>query len=225
MWLVSLFLVNQQPELEKLKDTNWLFQPEMIVQSCDAADRSIFVSRDSARSSETQMDVVYKAEQSAMALIYRKRAEFATGHGASVHSEPDADDVARAVKISTQFVPAYEVGRVTAPTKDDIPALGPLVLDMKELAETAANDLRASLAPLTTSYLAWIDGQEARIANSEDVPGEFRETAKKAIKQCRETLGRIEEGLTLLEKNDEGGRGVSLCKPGDVATADSHARG
>ena len=42
-WSVTLFLVNGQDEPKKLRDTAWLFQPELIVESLDG--EAVFHSR------------------------------------------------------------------------------------------------------------------------------------------------------------------------------------
>ena len=36
-WCVTLFLVNEQQEPEKLKDTAWVFQPELMAEGVDGA--------------------------------------------------------------------------------------------------------------------------------------------------------------------------------------------
>ena len=40
-WSVTLFLVNGQQEPKKLRDTAWMFQPELIVESPDQQPFSI----------------------------------------------------------------------------------------------------------------------------------------------------------------------------------------
>ena len=38
-WSITLFLVNEQQEPERLKDTAWIFQPELMAEGVDGAAR------------------------------------------------------------------------------------------------------------------------------------------------------------------------------------------
>ena len=61
---------------------------------------------------------------------------------------------------------------------------------------TAAVDrLAAGLGPLADGYSAWLDEQEARIA---ELPAALRETAETAIFTARQCAGRIRAGIELL---------------------------
>src|SRR5690606_14747621 len=74
--LVTLFLVNDQREPESNRDGAWLFQPELIVKgSGEAAGTAVFLRRPS------NDVVVDDAERDHLGLIYRRRVEFAVGHG------------------------------------------------------------------------------------------------------------------------------------------------
>src|SRR5205823_3036104 len=102
-------------------------------------------------------------------------------------------------------VPAYEVPRTTAATADDAdvdPAfarMDGLCRDMRDLAgDIPATELAAKLRPLTTAYGAWIDSQEARIADPASGLAEHRVAATLVLARCREALARIEAGIELL---------------------------
>src|SRR5207244_6281817 len=80
-WSVTLFLVNGQEEPKKLRDTAWLFQPELSVESPDHGP--IFHSRPQ-RKDAGKADPLAFAEELEMAMLYRRQVEFGLGHGASL---------------------------------------------------------------------------------------------------------------------------------------------
>jgi hypothetical protein len=198
---ITLFLVNGQ-EMGRPKDQFLLFQPEMKVMAPDGA--SILCKRVER---QHWADPATKLEEDRLAMLYRKHVEFAVGHGVSVHTEVSQAGPDRAVMIQTKVVPTYEVPKVTPPSVRDAalhPAFGKLdtvVLDMKGLADVTAGQLRKRLGPLVIAYGEWIEGQAARAKAGVDGLGEFGEAAKAVIEHCRKTLKRIDEGLTLLEKD------------------------
>jgi hypothetical protein len=198
-WIVSLFLVNGQQEPETNKDSAWLFQPELIVESTDPAHPAIFCRRSSKRK-PGKSDPNYFAEEMAMEMLYRKRTEFAIGHGVSVHATPDPENYEQAVRIGTKVVPAWEVAKVTPPGKDEIPALAGLSLIMKELGETPDGQLASKLRPLAESYEQWIGEQEQKIPGLAD---EDKSVAQQAVANCKTTLNRIKEGIVLVSANPE----------------------
>jgi hypothetical protein len=198
-WIVSLFLVNGQQETETNKDTAWLFQPELIVEATEPSNPAIFCRRSSKRQ-PGKSDPNFYAEEMAMEMLYRKRTEFAVGHGVSVHATPNPENYEQAIKIETKVAPAWEVAKVTAPGKDEIPALTGLVLSMKELAETPDGKLAKNLNPLAEAYDQWIAEQAQKIPG---LDGEYQMVAEQAVANCRTTLNRIKEGITLISTNPE----------------------
>ncbi len=202
-WIVTLFLVNGQAEPKINKDETCLFQPELSVEAVEA-DKPIFCKK-LERTPSDKLDPVTRAEDEAMAMLYRRHVEFAVGHGVSVHAETLPDRPDQAVRISTRVVPAYEVPRTTPPTPADAsvhPAFGKLdglVRDMKTLAEPGP--LRPMLGPIVVAYRSWIDDQAGRVDDPAVVPAKYRNAAKEAIVRCRATLARIEAGLDLLDQD------------------------
>jgi hypothetical protein len=205
--IVTLFLVNGQEEGRPM-DESHLFQPELIVTDPDGG--AVFCKR-LTRKTSAKADPGTKLEDDTMAMLYRRHAEFAVGHGIGVHAEPSPDAPDRGVLVKTTFIPRYEVPRTTPPTAADAavnPAFGKLaglVLDMKELADLQAKQVRAKLGPLVTAYRGWIDGQEALLKKHDKAFEGLADAPGEAIKKCRQNLVRIEAGLKLLEEDDKAG--------------------
>ncbi|MGZ3628510.1 MAG: DISARM system helicase DrmA, partial [Ktedonobacteraceae bacterium] len=189
-WTVTLFLVNEQHEPEKNRDQAWIFQPELIVEAPDGAP--IFQRRDALKRNN------HTDEEVAMAMLYRRHVGFAIGHGISVHAETLPGDSTRAVRLSACVVPTYDVPRTESPTPIEIPGLVGLVLDMKELAETPVEKMSRTLMPLVTVYEGWIAQQATRIDDPANDPAEYRPVALQSMQECRRTLERIRDGITLL---------------------------
>ena len=197
--LVTLFLVNAQEEPETNRDTAWVFQPELIVRSeAEATKRAIFRRRPVLDADG--MD----PERESLEMIYRKRVEFAVGHGVAVHAET-AEDVTLATEVRTIVMPQYEVQVTETPGLDpaDRPAMKEMVesglLDMQRLATLDIDPLIDALNLLTKDYAAWIDEQRARIGI--DVLG-YDAPARQAMDRCQEIHTRLQQGIDTL-KSDE----------------------
>lgn len=197
-WSVTLFLVNGQQEPKKLRDTAWLFQPELSVQAPDG--KPIFHSRPQARDCG-KSDPVTFAEEQEMAMLYRNHVEFGVGHGVSIHVECPEGVCDRATRLSTSVVPTYEVPRTTPPTVADLPRLVGLEIDMMELGKTPTAEFDKKLRPLLTAYAAWIADREADLKKPNLAPDQKH--GESALGRCRKTLARIEAGIKLLQEDEQ----------------------
>jgi len=194
--LVTLFLVNDQREPETNRDSAWLFQPELSVKGAgEAAGTPVFLRRPS------NDVVVDDAERDHLGLIYRRRVEFAVGHGVAVHAQTPNDDPTRALEVRTEVIPRFEVPVTETPGLDpnDRPAMKKMVergwLDMLCLADLDKAELEEALKTLVDDYAAWIGDQRARVAGEivgYDVP------ANEALDRCKTTLERLRAGLKVL---------------------------
>jgi len=203
-WCVTLFLVNDQQEPEKLKDTAWIFQPELIAEGVDGAP---VIHKRHTILELNGTDPTVKGENDLLAMLYRRQVEFAVGHGIGVHVEVSPDSM-HAIRVRTRVVPSCEIPKTTPPTTADAevnPAfarLEGLVLDMKLLAEANPKQYRSKFKPLVDAYQDWIDREEKRITDPVEGLSNFKSVAQQTINRCRTTLKRIEAGLDLLDKDE-----------------------
>ena len=90
-WLVSLFLVNTQIEPDKSKDEAWLFQAELAVvgTGTGTGGQAVFSRRpwNPDDHDDKLLDPAWRQEQRMLAMAYRKRCEFAVGHGVSLDGD------------------------------------------------------------------------------------------------------------------------------------------
>src|SRR5690606_9154215 len=87
--LVSLFLVNNQTvqKDEQWKDRKWIFQPSLEVSAMDG-EMAIFERRDRIADLDPDDPGLEEQERALLAMVCRKHAEFAVGHGVAVHAVP-----------------------------------------------------------------------------------------------------------------------------------------
>jgi hypothetical protein len=194
--LVTLFLVNDQREPETNRDGAWLFQPALSVKgSGEASGTPVFLRRPS------NDVVVDDAERDHLGLIYRRRVEFAVGHGVAVHAETPDDDPTRAVGVRTEVIPSFEVPVTETPglEPEDRPAMKQMVergwLDMLSIADLDKGELEEALKTLLDDYAAWIGDQRARVGK--EIKG-YDAPAKEALDRCATTLERLRAGLKVL---------------------------
>ncbi|GEL75267.1 DISARM system helicase DrmA [Myxococcus virescens] len=194
--LVTLFLVNGQLEPETNRDSAWLFQPELgVTGSGEAAGAPVFLRRPS------NDVVVDDSERDHLGLIYRRRVEFAVGHGVAVHAETPANDPTRATLVRTEVIPRYEVPVTETPglDPDDRPEMKKMVergwLDMLSLADLGKAELEEALKTLVDDYAAWLDDQRARVGK--EITG-YDAPANEALDRCKTTLERLRAGLKVL---------------------------
>lgn len=217
--LITLFLVNAQEEPETNKDTAWLFQPEIRVRAPESAtDKAVFRRR------PLGLEDSDDDERKALEMVYRKKVEFAVGHGAGVHAVTDVDNVEHATEVRTTVMPRYEVPVTETPGSDpaDRPAMRKMVdqgfLDMEELAKMERADLVSALSILTDDYQAWIEEQSDRVGT--DVVDHDKE-AKEALEKCQDIHDRLEEGIRVLGENDNA---LRAFRTANLAMADQRIR-
>jgi len=194
--LVTLFLVNDQRDPKTNRDAAWLFQPELGVKGAGAAaGEPVFLRR-------PRNDIVVDdPERDHLELIYRRRVEFAVGHGVAVHAETSKDDATLATEVRTEVIPSHEVPVTETPGLDpeDRPAMQEMVqqgwLDMLTLAELEPKALEKALGTLVDDYSAWIDEQRARVGT--EIQG-YDGPANEALDRCQTTLTRLRAGLKVL---------------------------
>lgn len=196
--LVTLFLINAQTAPEQNKDQAWLFQPELIVRDRD--DRPIFRRKPLLHTDN------FDKERKALEMLYREHAEFAVGHGVSVHAIPSEEDRSKAIEVRTVVMPQYDIPVTETPGLDesDREAMRRLVhdgfLDMKTLAELDRTELVTALKILTDDYAQWIKEHEK---TAEGGVAGHNDSASEAVDRCGQISKRLEEGIAVLESNDQ----------------------
>ena len=180
--VVSLFLVNTRtaPQERRPTDEAWMYQPEISI----TGDGPVFVSRRLPRNSPDTDPDIASAD-----LIYRRRREFAVGHGVAVGWDTESQDATLATRVYTTIIPSREVHTVRGP--NNVP---PLSMDLLGQAESH-EQMMSQLLPLLEAYEEWIDQRKAEV---DDIPPPDDAVARDHIAAQVQSLERMRLGLECL---------------------------
>ena len=185
--LVELALCNDTETPPRIPVSAWLFQTKLSVEADQGA---VFLP---VRDPLTDpLPDTGDLEDARLELQYRNRLEFAAGRTCSVdwHEEPGTR---RADRIWTTWLPTSETPQVEALTN-------PLVLtDMKRLASSGPDELRAGLTPIVDDYRRWLDTQRAQAA---ELPEHLRPVAEEAIDDAAHVADRLERSISFLVSDE-----------------------
>ena len=180
--VVSVFLVNNRtaPQERRSADDAWMYQPELSI----SGDGPVFLSRRLPRCTPDTDPDMASAD-----LIYRRRLEFAVGHGVAVGWDKEGQDVTRAFRVYTTIIPSREVHTVRGPR--NVP---PLSMDHLGLAKSP-EQVQSLLIPLLEAYEEWIDKQKAEV---DGIPPPDDSVARDHIAAQVQSLERMRLGLECL---------------------------
>ncbi len=195
-WLVTVFLSNEQEQVDRNKDGRWLFQAKLGLVAADAAP--VFLGRDAVFGAPPAGPESERAEVARLDLQYRDVVEFAVGHGVGTRTEVNEADPHRADAVWTAVIPEHQVWRTEAPRPEHVPQLAGLVTDMKALSELEPDDLRSALLPLAAGYRTWLDGEEARIGDPAARIEGHEAAARQVLADARKVADAIETGIDLV---------------------------
>ena len=133
------------------------------------------------------------AEERVLAMLYRNRRIFAVGHGCAASWNAVSDE--RASSVETSSLPWVRVPPVL-PTSDDVPGLSMEVLAAE--GEGDPDEVPGILTEFLREYEEWI---ESKTADPVAVSSEFVEEALQQLDTCRDALGRMRQGVRVLEAN------------------------
>jgi hypothetical protein len=213
---VSLLNMTERQEGDTLGPL-CIYQAELELR---AADRE-GIGRITARPSGTGVpeDDVLTGD-----LLYRNFHEFAVGHGLAAAWPEPAD--ARVPYVRTDWLPrqpVYSVSRTGNKALEALVSRQDSPLAAAFLAEPSNREaIAVGLEELCKAYETWIEQESGRI-NS--LPENLRQTAEINLNICRETLGRIREGITLIARNDLVFRAFCLANEAMNAQATGRQRG
>lgn len=195
-WLVTVFLLNEQEQVDRNRDSRWLFQAGFELTALDGG--AVFLGRDAvsdrtADAPESERDEIERLE-----MQYRDVVEFAVGHGVGTEATFAAGEPRRAVRVATAVIPRHEVWRTDAPSPAAVPQLAGLIADMKELAALEPDELRPALLPLADGYRSWLAAEEARISNASSGLAGHEATARGTLDDARKVADAVKAGIELV---------------------------
>lgn len=175
---------------ENIKNEDCFFQVSFSVSAEESCFRPYKVA-----ASKTDKD-----DEKSNLLLFRKKKNFAVGHGCSPSWKDSDTDFTNS--LTTEAIPTYEI-------KPILPnELKNVELKMFDLSDLSEKDISTNLIKLNSEYETWINQQE-RIAK-EELKEELLVTALRHIESCRLCLARMHEGVQLLNNNEQVNRAFKL---------------
>ncbi|MGW1401194.1 DISARM system helicase DrmA [Streptomyces sp. NPDC002405] len=200
--VVELALVNRQQDSREARDAHWLFQTGIDVTAFPDDQAAVFLPVDDPLDPANRQNAPEDAEERRLRLLYRDSLSHANGRNVAVHAHV-RDGERNAHRLTTTWLPEYDVRATTAPTLEEQDLLRGLELGMDELATLAVptrrTELSAALAPLADGYGTWLEQQRR---NARSLPEDLRESAEVAIEQALEICDRITLGIDRLVADD-----------------------
>lgn len=200
--VVELTLVNRQQDDREARDAHWLFQAEMDLTAFPDDQAAVFLPVDDPLDPRNGGNAPEDPEERRLRLLYRDHLSHAKGRNVAVHAHV-RDGERNAHRLTTVWLPEYDVRATTAPTLEDQDLLCGLELGMDELAALAIpgrrTELSSALAPLADGYGAWLERQRHQ---ARSLPDDLRRSADVAIEQALSICDRITLGIDRLAADD-----------------------
>ena len=186
--LITFTLINRRrSESVTLQNSECFFQCGFSVASTDGS--ACFLSYPEKSNKH------HNKEELTLQLLYLHRRTFAVGHGCAADwHESDSD---RTTLIRTEVMPTYEIKPVL-PTQ-----FSGLDLSMKDLSSDNILSSTDLCRRLCEEYDAWIIEREIEIDQRTDLTLQLKKTAIKHMKDCRECLRRMRDGIEMLQQDND----------------------
>lgn len=193
---VTILLVNGATG--KYNGLNSIFQPEIAIDSACLGNEFVEYTQSAFGSSNDQ-------EAAALALLYRNKHTYATGHGVSVSWEIiDGHGI-----IKSDYMPVHTVAQTDFDNHDArVPNKAFQMKYLSDLDTTEKADKLAALNEIVESYGRWItnpDNPDApgieQIATT--LPNCHSGASAHHIAQCKEAYQRMKDGIQTLFENDK----------------------
>ncbi len=184
---LSLFVVNNHPRsAEDDEFKRCMFQPQITLLSHDGSN--VFVDYKAPKLVKDEK--VNDHDSGLFDMLFRKKGNFAIGHGCAVKwdAREGADRVA---ELRTTFIPVHCVPNIR-PRPSSARFLNMEIL----FRVSGPSEYRTLLAPIADEYEQWIvEKLESKVGGLDP---EFQKAAMTQIKECREALGRIRRGIEII---------------------------
>lgn len=192
--LTTITLINRNAASSASNDELCFFQCGIEVSAQDGAP--CFLEYPDKRT-------VPSLEDRSLQFLYRHKKVFAVGHGcAGEWAEPQKG---RSARVWTETLPQYEVKPI------EHVELANLELSMRTLANEESAEAIALCEALSDAYEGWIQTQQTRTTDAEEVPTEFRDIAETNLQLCRDCLARIRRGIDLVKTDPQLRRAFALA--------------
>lgn len=194
-WIITIMLFNTG--IGHFNGTNSLFQPVITVESVNNPNINFVQYVD-------HMDASTDEEEKSLALLYRNKHRFASGHGAAVKWEISSTGS----YVQTDLMPLCEVPQMDFDYAFSR-GVSKKALSLKYLSDLSpATSLERveAIKELVTAYDCWIAD-----LRKQTIPAEMEATAQKHISVCQMASDRMKKGLHCLENDPLAMRAFELA--------------
>ncbi len=193
--LITFTLVNRRLREGKVPDnSDCFFQCGFAVQGADG-EAPFLAYPERSRDPDDP-------EEMSLQLLYLHKQTFAIGHGCAPEWADPKDG--RSTLIRTEVLPTYDLKPVL-PTQVE-----GLELRMQDLASHETEEAFALCARLADQYEDWIAEREREIDARSELSSALKATARKHMRNCRECLRRLREGIAILQQESDVARAFRL---------------
>ena len=143
---------------------------------------------------------LYKSEEDKILdFLYREKLSYGIGHNTACTWENCEDDTQKPTWVSSTFLPQFNVKSQST----DIENFDKKTLEIKQLSEfnTDKATIISNLKKLSVEYSKWIETEE----------NEEQELAQPNIEKCKTIQKRMQNGIELLEQNENAMRAFQLA--------------
>lgn len=181
--LVTITLLNATPDSTPINE-KCLFQCGLTVTPHSTALLYPYPGRPESKQDK---------EELSLSLLYRHRPNYAVGHGCAADWEI-ADG--KIVSVRSEVLPTFDQPPILP--RESIEGAE---LAMKRLAEGSdANSINACKA-LAAAYAAWIRQRKDELDQEAALAPELKSAGEEHLRNCRDCLRRIEEGIAVLQSD------------------------
>jgi hypothetical protein len=131
-------------------------------------------------------------EEQSLKLLYSNKHFFATGHGTSADWVSEGN---RAKCVSSESLPSHVVPQVSVDIQDNGKAID---LRMANIAYADKVEVINNIRVLVSAYSGWVE----KLKDLSSIPPNLQPVAKEHISLCKEAIGRMNDGIALLETNE-----------------------
>jgi len=143
---------------------------------------------------------LYKSPEDIMLdFLYREKLSYGIGHNTACTWENCEDDTQKTTWVSSTFLPQFNVKSQST----DIENFDKKILEIKQLSEFNIDRITiiSNLKKLSVEYLKWIETEE----------NEKQKLAQPNIEKCKNIQKRMQDGIDLLEQNENAMRAFQLA--------------
>jgi hypothetical protein len=177
MYHVSLFLINTFERKDTFpKQDEVMFQTKM----------KAYVDKEAVQTFKSKADQHNYEDE----LLYGDTAEYAIGHGVGVEWQ----DSGKYLAIESTWMPFYEIPIVEHRDLENV------IYSMNELSRLDVTILEQKLSLIPAAYREWLRKQKEYVSGLEPY---LNEVANKSIKAIEKIISRIEEGISILARNND----------------------